>query len=119
VNSPERLLWLLQQAPSKALCVDYDYSHFEVQGIPLESSLRALLPQTRFIHVKDTAGDASKFQFLLPGQGRTDYPAYFKLLRSLGYQGPVVVEVSAQIFNKPGYDPLAAARESYTALASA
>lgn len=116
VNSPERLQWLMAQAPGKAIVVVYDYSHFEVQGIPLEPSLRALLPATRFIHVKDSAGDASKFQFLLPGQGRTDYAAYFQLLRTLGYHGPIVVEVSAQVFNKPGYDPIAAARECYAKL---
>ncbi len=119
VNSPERLLWLLSQAPSPAICAAYDYSHFEVQGLPLEESLRALLPQTRFIHVKDSAGDTAKFQFLLPGQGRTDYARYFKLLRELRYQGPIVVEVSAQVFNKPGYDPVAAARECYAKLNAA
>jgi sugar phosphate isomerase/epimerase len=119
VNSPERLKWLLDQAPGKSICAAYDYSHFEVQGIPLEESLRTLLPYTRFIHVKDTTGDAAKFQFLLPGQGRTDYAAYFKLLRRLGYHGPVVVEVSAQVFNKPRYDPIAAARDCYAKLSTA
>jgi inosose dehydratase len=117
VNSPERLKWLLDQAPSKAICVAYDYSHFEVQGIPLEPGLRTLLPSTRFVHVKDTTGDASKFKFLLPGEGHTDYAAYFKLLRELGYSGPIVVEVSAQVFNQPGYDPIAAAKSCYAKLA--
>jgi sugar phosphate isomerase/epimerase len=117
VNSPERLLWLLEQVKSPAIVVGYDYSHFELAGLALADTLRALLPQTRFIHVKDTTGDSAKFQFLLPGQGRTDYGAYFALLRELGYRGPIVVEVSAQVFNKPGYDPVQAARESYAALA--
>lgn len=117
VNTPERLLWLLQQVKSPAIVVGYDYSHFELAGLPLADTLRALLPQTRFIHVKDTTGDSAKFQFLLPGQGRTDYGAYFALLRELGYRGPIVVEVSAQVFNKTGYDPVQAARESYAALA--
>jgi inosose dehydratase len=117
VNSPERLLWLLGQVNSAAIVVGYDYSHFELAGLALADTLRALLPQTRFIHVKDTTGDSAKFQFLLPGQGRTDYGAYFTLLRELGYRGPIVVEVSAQVFNKAGYDPVQAARESYAALA--
>ncbi len=119
VNSPERLLWLLQKVSAHAIALDYDYSHFELQGIALAESLKALLPQTKFIHVKDSVGNAAKFQFLLPGEGRTDYAAYFKLLKQLGYTGPVVVEVSSQIFNKPGYDPVAAARKSYAALSSA
>ncbi|MDB6074511.1 MAG: hypothetical protein JWO89_2151 [Verrucomicrobiaceae bacterium] len=119
VNSPERLLWLVQKVNNPAICVDYDYSHFEVAGIPLAESLKLLLPHTKFIHVKDTMGDSKKFQFLLPGEGHTDYVAYFNILKEHNYTGPVVVEVSAQIFNKPGYDPVVAAKKSYTALAAA
>lgn len=119
VNTPERLLWLLQQANSPAIKAAYDYSHFELQGIALSESLKALLPHIRFIHVKDSSGELPKFQFLLPGEGRTDYVAYFKLLRELGYRGPVVVEVSAQVFKKPGYDPVVAAEKCYSALSAA
>jgi sugar phosphate isomerase/epimerase len=119
VNSPERLLWLLDQVKSPAIQVAYDYSHFELQGIDMEESMKLLLPRTRFIHVKDSIGDAQKFQFLLPGEGRTDYVAYFAGLKRHGYRGPVVVEVSGQIFNKPGYEPIAAAKASYAALSTA
>lgn len=119
VNSPERLLWLLEQVKSPAIQVAYDYSHFELQGIGMEESMKLLLPRTKFIHVKDSVGEPGKFQFLLPGEGRTDYVEYFTALKQHGYQGPVVVEVSGQIFNKPGYEPVAAAKKSYTALADA
>jgi sugar phosphate isomerase/epimerase len=116
VNSPERLLWLLEQVPSPAICAAYDYSHFEVQGIDMEHSMKLLLPKTKFIHVKDSVGEPGKFQFMLPGEGRTDYVKYFSLLKKYGYSGPVCVEVSGQVFNKPGYDPVAAAKKCYEAL---
>lgn len=119
VNSPERLLWLLQQVKSPAIQVAYDYSHFELQGIDMEESMTLLLPRTKFIHVKDSTGEPAKFQFLLPGEGRTDYVKYFTVLKQHGYQGPVVVEVSGQIFNKPGYEPVAAAKKCYAALSGA
>jgi len=119
VNSPERLLWLMDQVKSPSLVVAYDYSHFELQGIDMEESMAALLPRTKFIHVKDSAGEAGKFQFLLPGQGRTDYRKYFALLRKFRYVGPVCVEVSSLIFNQPGYDPVAAAKSSHAALSQA
>jgi sugar phosphate isomerase/epimerase len=119
VNSPERLLWLLEQVKSPAIQVAYDYSHFELQGIGMEESMKLLLPRTKFIHVKDSVGEPGKFQFLLPGEGRTDYVKYFTTLKQHGYQGPVVVEVSGQIFNKPGYEPVAAAKKSYAALSGA
>ncbi len=119
VNSPERLLWLLEQVNSPAIQVAYDYSHFELQGIDMEHSMKLLLPRTKFIHVKDSTGEPGKFQFLLPGEGRTDYVKYFTALKKHGYAGPVVVEVSGQIFNKPGYEPVAAAQRSYAALSGA
>ncbi|MBL9115194.1 MAG: sugar phosphate isomerase/epimerase [Verrucomicrobiaceae bacterium] len=124
VNSPERLLWLLDQVKSPAIQAAYDFSHFEVQGMDMEATMKALLPRTKFIHVKDTQGEAPagkkpNFQFLLPGQGRTDYIKYFKLLKAHNYTGPVCVEVSGQVFNKPGYDPIAAARSSFAALSKA
>jgi inosose dehydratase len=119
VNSPERLLWLLEQVKSPAIQVAYDYSHFELQGIDMEESMKLLLPRTKFIHVKDSVGEPGKFQFLLPGEGRTDYVKYFTALKQHGYQGPVVVEVSGQIFNKPGYEPIAAAKHCHAVLAGA
>ena len=119
VNSPERLLWLLEQVKSPAIQVTYDYSHFELQGIDMEESMKLLLPRTKFIHVKDATGDAAKFQFLLPGEGKTDYVKYFTALKQHGYHGPVVVEVSGQIFSKPGYEPIAAAKKCYGVLADA
>jgi len=41
------------------------------------------------------------------------------LLRKFRYSGPVCVEVSSQLFNQPGYDPVAAAKSSYAALSQA
>ena len=119
VNSPERLLWLHKQAASPFIKLCYDFSHFEVQGMGLEETIKPLITETRFIHVKDTAGDAKKVQFLLPGEGRTDYVKFAALLNSLGWSGPVVVEVSGQIHGRPGYDPVAAAKKSFAALAPA
>ena len=117
VNSPERLQWLHRQTASPWVKLCYDFSHFEIQGMGMEETLKPLIAETRFIHVKDTAGDAKKVQFLLPGEGRTDYAKLAALLKQLGWSGPVVVEVSAQVFNKPGYDPVAAARKCHAVLA--
>jgi len=119
VNSPERLLWLLQQVESPHVGAAYDYSHFSLQGRTLEETLAALVARTKFIHVKDATGDAAKSQFLLPGEGMIDYVAYFRALARAKWHGPIVVEVSSQIFRQPGYDPIAAARKSFAALDAA
>ena len=119
VNEPERLLWLLDEVKSPSIQVVYDYSHFQLQGRGLEETLRLLLPRIRLIHVKDSVGDVNKFRFVLPGEGRTDYVEYYSLLLSLGYGGPVCVEVSGQVFQQPGYDARAAARSCWAVLSGA
>ena len=119
MNTPERLLWLLDHTGSPAIQAAYDFSHFELQGIDLDQSLTQLLPRTRFIHVKDAAGNPARPRFLLPGQGRTDYVRYFRLLGQLRYAGPVCVEVSGQLSNQPDYDPRAAIVETSRVLSRA
>ncbi len=119
VQNPERLLWLLRAADSPAIRLTYDYSHFQLQNFALDETLTALIPHTRFIHVKDGRMSAEgKVEFQLPGEGTTDYGALFRQLQTLGYRGDIVVEVSGMIFKQPGYDPRAAAQKSFAALAA-
>jgi inosose dehydratase len=116
---PEQLVWLLKLVASPYLAAAYDYSHFQLQDLKLADTLTQLLPETAFIHVKDTEHALGKRGFLLPGEGTIDYGEYFRLLAASSYRGDVVVEVSGQVFSQPGYDPLAAARKCYNHLAAA
>jgi inosose dehydratase len=116
---PEQLNWLSDQVASPWLVAAYDYSHFQLQDLKMAPTMDALLPRTRFIHVKDTEHAAGKRGFLLPGDGSIDYAEYFKLLAKSEYRGDVVVEVSGQVFSQPGYDPVASARKCYNHLAPA
>jgi len=119
VDTPEKLLWLYHQVNLPSLKLTYDYSHFQVAGFPLESTLQAILPYCAFIHVKDAKGDAAHPKFLLAGDGSVDYAEYFRILRKGGYSGPVVAEVSIQLQNAASYDPAYAARHCYGCLSSA
>jgi inosose dehydratase len=119
LHTPEDCVWLAAQAESANVKCAYDYSHFQLRGFDLAESIRTLVPQTAFIHVKDAQGDAGRFQFLLPGDGGADYVKLLKLVAASGYRGDVVVEVSGQIFSKPEYRPLDSARRCYEKLAPA
>lgn len=116
---PEQLLWLLDQVASPWLKAAYDYSHFQLQELALADTMDAVIPRSVFIHVKDTEHAQVKRGFLLPGEGTIDYVQMFKRLAASEYRGDVVVEVSGQLSNKPGYDPLAAASKCYNHLANA
>lgn len=119
VNTPERLLWMLREADGSNLAVAHDYIHYALGGISLEDSIRPLASQIKFVHLKDARREGNEVRFLLPGDGETDYAAYFQLLEKYGYHGPLVVEVSSQIFSRPDYDPIAAAEKAYAALTRA
>jgi sugar phosphate isomerase/epimerase len=116
LHTPEGAKWLLERVESRWIRLNYDYSHFQLRGFELVKSLELLLDRTAFIHVKDNKGRLGDFQFLLPGEGDIHYAAYFAFLKKGGYRGAVCVEVSGQIFGKPGYDPLVAAKTSYANL---
>jgi sugar phosphate isomerase/epimerase len=119
LHTPEGAQWLRRRVGSPRIKLAYDYSHFALRGFPMERTIATMIPDTVFIHVKDSAGDAENVRFLLPGEGDIDYARYLKLLRAAEYRGPVVVEVSGQVQNRPGYDAIAAARRSYANLAPA
>jgi inosose dehydratase len=121
VDTPDKLLALVTAAggPGPSLALAYDFSHFALSRLGLEESFRPLAPHTRHIHLKDARREGRDVRFLLPGEGSADFPAQFRLFRAAGYQGPLIVEVSSQLFNRPGYDPIAAAERSYAALTPA
>lgn len=110
LHRPEDAAALCRQIGSRHLRINYDYSHFQLLGMELEASLRAALAHIAMIHIKDATGPRDSFRFALPGEGTIDYAAYAALLRRVGYRGPVVVEVSTHVLQRPGFDAEAAAR---------
>jgi inosose dehydratase len=119
VHNSSRALETLRAVDSARLRICYDYCHMFVASESLESSLRALAPHIGFITLKDARWTDGGHEFLLPGDGSTDYPLYFRLLKELGYSGWVAAEVTAMIWRKPGYDASAAARKAYANVAPA
>ena len=117
VHSPDRALWLVREVGSPRIRIVYDYSHFHVEGVSLESSLKQLIAYAPFVVVKDSEGTPEKHTYLLPGDGNVDYLAYFRLLKELKYSGFVAVEVSSMIHRKPGYEPVPTAELCYSRLA--
>jgi inosose dehydratase len=119
LHTPQDARWLKDQVGSPWVKFCYDYSHFFAQGFDMKESMRLMLPDTVFIHAKDAENKDGKVQFLLPGQGKINYVEYMKEVKALGYRGSVVVEVSSMIHRRPGYDPMAAAKQAYASLSRA
>jgi sugar phosphate isomerase/epimerase len=119
LDTPEKSLWLLEQVRSPFLMLNLDFSHFEAVGLPMEETVAALAPHSIHTHVKDTRGRYPDHEFLIPGEGGFDYAAYLRATRAAGYEGFITAEVSVMVQRRPGYDPFAAAEQSYRALAAA
>ena len=117
---PEHLQWLKRRAGSSRIRFTYDYSHFQLQGLDLEGTLRDFGSDTAFIHLKDAAGTAAEPQFLLPGKGDgVDYVDLFRRLSAADYRGSVVVEVSSQLSRRLDYDAIGAAEDALEFLLAA
>jgi len=119
LHTPEGARWLLSQVSSPWIKSVYDYSHFALIGRGLSETIAKMIPSSALVHVKDSELVAGRPRFLLPGDGKIDYVKYLKLLEAAGYTGCVVVEVSGQIHQKPGYNPIAAAEHCYANLSRA
>jgi len=120
VNRPVDAVWLVEQIKSPWIKLAYDYSHFAHRNMKLEDTLKTMIPHTRFIHVKDTIIKDGNPRFVLPGEsGLIDYQKLIWRAHELGYRGDINVEVSGQVWNQPGYDPIAAALKSYRNIAPA
>ncbi len=119
VDTPERMIAILQKIDSPNLRVNFDISHFDVLGMTIEESVRALIPYTVHTHVKDQRGRYPNHEFLTPGEGSFDYVTYLCTMQKYGYAGFINAEVSVMRQRQPGYDPLAAATLSYVTLSKA
>ena len=110
LHLPDQAAALCREINSPFLKLNYDYSHFQLQHLPLEDTLKIALPHIAMIHIKDSTGAPPNHRFTLPGQGSIDYTQYAALLQKLNYNGPIVVEVSTHVLQQPNYAPEAAAR---------
>lgn len=119
LRRPEDALWLLDRVNSPGLTIHFDISHFNVQGMDMETVMAQLAPRSAHTHVKDERGIAPNHEFLIPGEGEMDYPRYLRAMARAGYDGHIVVEISIMVQRRPNYDALEAATRSYRVLSAA
>ena len=143
VDTVERAEWIVDAVKSPALRLDFDVSHFEVVGVPMEESVTRLAPLAAAAEIKDqkfryaseggsdewfVKGNGSgrafapdgrevEFQFLLAGEGTFDIPRYLRLMQDQGFSGPIAFEASVQCQARPGYDARESARAIYSWMA--
>jgi sugar phosphate isomerase/epimerase len=118
-DTPEKAVWLMEATQHDCLKLNFDMSHFHVPGFDLQRCVDLCAPYAVHTHIKDGRREDGKVRFLLPGEGDLDLVAYMNALQNAGLKVPVTVEVSAQIWTRPDYDPWQAAEFCYRALDAA
>ena len=116
LDLPEKAIWVIEHVNLPNVRLNFDISHFNVIGLSIEQTVPLLVPYTVHTHVKDERGRAPQHEFLIPGEGEFDYVRYLKAMAAAGYTGFITVEISIMVQQRPGYDPLAAATQSYHVL---
>lgn len=119
IDTPAKVLELLEIIDSPYLKVNFDISHFDIVGMSTEETVSALAPVSVHTHVKDQRGISPDFEFLIPGEGEFDYVDYLKAMQQHGYDGFITAEVSFMVQARKDYDPLAAADLTYKTLSKA
>jgi sugar phosphate isomerase/epimerase len=119
LDSVDRVLELLNVIDSPFLKLNFDISHFNVQGVPYQESVAALAPHSVHTHVKSERGRAPDHEFMIPGEAPFDWVGYLHAMRAAGYDEYITAEVSIMVQRRPNYDPLAAAELTYRTLARA
>ncbi len=116
LDRPERVVWFFEQVKHPAVKLNFDISHMEVMGYPIEESVPLLAPFSIHTHVKDQRGRYPNFAFLTPGEGPFDFVRYLNAMHATGYNGFVTAEVSVMVQRRPDYDPFFHAQLAYWTL---
>lgn len=119
LHTPEQAIWLVQQVNSPAFGIHFDISHFNVQGMDMETVIAQLVPYSVHTHIKDERGIAPDHAFLIPGEGDMDYVGYLKAMDRAGWTEHITVEISLMVQSRPDFDALAAATQSYRVVSQA
>ena len=107
--SPEVWEELFRRLPSDNLGLNFDPSHLVWQGIDIDRALRDFAHKLVHMHLKDERVDAELLYRRgnlglgwhvpkIPGLGDIDWPAFFRTLTDVGWDGPVVIEVEDRAF---------------------
>ena len=120
VDRSERIVWLLDTLNHPRIRLHFDIVHLFLGGEPTEDAVRTLVPYTAHTHITDARRhDDGTFELLLLGQGELDATTYVRAMHEAGWDDFITLEVSAMVWSREDYDPLAAATSCYEALCTA
>jgi sugar phosphate isomerase/epimerase len=100
---------MFERIPSDSFGLNFDPSHLVFQGIDIERAMLEFAARFVHVHAKDTRIDEDLLYERgnlglgwhvpkIPGLGDIDWDGFFRVLREVGWTGPVVIEVEDRSF---------------------
>ena len=128
-TTPEIWRRMYEAIPSDHFGLNYDPSHMIWQHMDYLPPMRNFAAKLFHVHAKDVRIDYHKLNEVgimappnewhtpkLPGMGEVDWGKFFSTLTSVGYDGPVCVEVEDRAYEGSLEKRKASLRQSYTYL---
>jgi sugar phosphate isomerase/epimerase len=119
MDTPEKVVDLMQAVGSPHFRLNLDNSHFEVMGRDMDEYVPMLVPYAVHTDLKDQRGRSPAHEFLVPGEGDFDYARYLRALHTAGYDRYLTVEISAMVQRRADYDPAEVATRSFRTVVDA
>lgn len=123
--SPEMWGEMFSRVDSKSIGLEFDPSHLVFLGIDYVKALEAYIDRVYAFHAKDTeilqegfdeygylgrqsprkdGWDSGWWRFRMPGMGVIDWKRIFSTLRSVCFEGPIIIEHEDPVFTGDRYD---------------
>jgi sugar phosphate isomerase/epimerase len=114
-HTPELWRKMFELIPSKNLGLTIDPSHFIWQRMDYLTAMQEFGDRIYYAHAKDCEvhyeilADRGIYgedwwHYRLPGWGEMNWPGFFTVLRSIGYQGPIGIEHEDRYWNKNDHE---------------
>ena len=115
MSTPAQAAWIIEQlGNTPRIRIVYDFSHYAFRDLSITETVQQGQQLIAYVAIKDAVQSGNQISFSLPGEAKTiDHAAIFRTLKTSGYRGDFCCEVSGQVYSKPGYDPIAAARTCF------
>lgn len=115
MSTPAQAAWIIEQlGNTPRIRIVYDYSHYAFRDLSIAETIQQGHQFIAYVAMKDALQSNGKVSFALPGESKTiDHAAIARTLIASEYRGDFCCEVSGQVYSKPGYDPITAAKTCF------
>jgi sugar phosphate isomerase/epimerase len=111
-------LQMRELSGSQNVYANVDPSNYLVVGDDVLQALKHLGSLVGGVHIKDVIRTSEGYYWAPTGEGEVDFGSFLSALKSIGYDGWLVVEYEAGISGRYYADPERGSRESYQYIAS-